>query len=51
MDGISSLPTMNHVVKRRYISIAWPVYKQGITWIKEGTYGWDVPNINNKSRG
>ena len=25
-----------------------PVYKQCITWIKEGTYGQDVLNINNK---
>jgi hypothetical protein len=49
MDGVSCLLTMNHVAKRGYLWMECPVYKQCITWIKEGTYEWDVLFTNNES--
>ena len=51
MNGMFCLQTMNHVVKRGYLSMGYPEHKQYITRLQEGTCGWDVVFTNDEWRG
>jgi hypothetical protein len=51
MNGMSSLKTIKHLVKKGYLLVGCSAYKQLIMRLKEGTYGWEVLITNDESLG